>query len=239
MDGIKKTLFFLFATLLLAHDSPYSNSEFKQALDIAKLQAPKSSFDALYSRNYGDFEYYSNRYFYLQDGKYMVFYMCGDHSRSELRFKNIWKVDTKTAKSIEAEVKLFPLNQRREFTFLQIHADSTLKDKPTINKPLLRVVWYKKLKGKKNHIWAIVRLNDNLVMKSYQKIDLGELPAGFFNVKISVMNCRLYVYVDGEKKVDKDVCYWSKYYNYFKAGVYLQDRGCSKVLFKKLIVKDR
>jgi len=238
MAGIKKVVFFLFFTLLFAHDAPYSCDAFKDALDKSKLQAPKSSYDELYSRKYGDFADYSNKYFYLQDGKYMVFYMCGDHFRSELRFKNIWRVDTKQPKVLEAEVKLFPLNERREFTFLQIHADSTLKDKPTINKPLLRLVWYRKLRGKKNHLWAIIRLNDNLLIKSYQKIDLGELPKDFFNVKISVMNSRLLVFVNDNKKVDVKVDYWDKYYNYFKAGVYLQDKGCAKVLFKKLIVKD-
>jgi len=238
MVEIKKLFFLIFFSFLFAHDAPYSNDVFKDALDKAKLQAPKSSFDELYSRKYGDFAYYSNKYFYLQDGKYMVFYMCGDHFRSELRFKNIWRVDTNKPKVLEASVKLFPLNQRREFTFLQIHADSTLKDKPTINKPLLRLVWYKKLRGQKGHLWAIIRLNDNLLMKSYQKIDLGKLPNDFFDVKISVVNSRLVVYINGKKKVDVNVDYWNRYYNYFKAGVYLQDRGCAKVLFKKLTIKD-
>ena len=238
MVEIKKIFIFLVFSLLFGHDAPYSCKAFRGVLNVSKLQAPKSSYDPLYSRDYGDFSDYSNRYFYLQDGKYMVFYMCGDHMRSELRFKNVWRVITPEPKILEAEVKLFPLNERREFTFLQIHADSTLKDKPTINKPLLRIVWYKKLRGKRNHIWAVIRLNDSLLMKNYQKIDLGQLPRVFFNVKISVLNGRLTIYVNGDKKVDVNVDYWSKYYNYFKAGVYLQDRGCAKVLFKKLIVKD-
>jgi len=237
MGGFK--IFFLFfVTFLFAHDAPYSLEKFRSVLDISKLQAPYSSYNPLYCRKYGDFEYYSNQYFYLQDSQYMVFYMCGYHNRSELRFKHIWKVDTATEKIMEAQVKLFPLNQKREFTFLQIHADSTLKDKPVINKPLLRIVWYKELHNRYNHLWAVVRLSGDVNVQSYQKIDLGEMPKGFFDVKISVLKNRLKIYLNDLKTVDMDVRYWDKYYNYFKAGVYLQDEGCAKVLFNKLKVKD-
>jgi len=236
MRGIKFLIFL--SVFLFAHNSPYSLEKFRSVLDKSKLQAPKSSFDPLYSRKYGDFKGYSNKYFYLQDNKYMVFYMCGDHNRSELRFKNDWKTDTKTPKIIEARLKLFHLNAKREFTFLQIHADSTLVDKPTINKPLLRVVWYKKLRHLKDHIWAVVRLSGDVNQPYYQKIDLGKMPKGFFDVKVVVQNNMMYVYFNGEKKVALNVSYWQDYYNYFKAGVYLQDDGCGKILFEKLIVKD-
>jgi hypothetical protein len=237
MKELKKLIIF-FAVILLAHDAPYSLEKFKNVLDKSKLQAPKSSYNPQYSRKYGDFKNYSNKYFYLQNGRYMVFYMCGNHNRSELRFRNDWKVDSKTPKTLQARVKLFPLNSKREFTFLQIHADSTLFNVPTINKPLLRIVWYKKLRGKKNHLWAVIRLSNNEFVKRYAKIDLGKMPKGFFDVKIVVKDNNLKIYVDNKKKVDIDVSYWSDFYNYFKAGVYLQDDGCAKVLFDKLIVKD-
>ncbi|WP_457563118.1 polysaccharide lyase family 7 protein [Caminibacter pacificus] len=237
MAEFKKVIFFFFVTLLLAHDSPYSLDKFKPVLGISKLQAPQSSYNPLYSRKYGDFADYSNRYFYLQDDKYMVFYMCGNHNRSELRFKNTWKVDTESEKTLKAEVKLFPLNEKKEFTFLQIHTDGTLKKVITINKPLLRIVWYKKLRGKKNHIWAVIRLGDDIFSR-YQKIDLGVMPKSFFDVKISVYKNVMKIFVNGVEKVNINVGYWAKYYNYFKAGVYLQDDGCAKVLFKNLTVKD-
>jgi len=230
--------FFLFFVFLFGHDSPYSLDKFKSVLDISKLQAPKSSYDPLYSRHYGDFQYYSNKYFYLQDNKYMVFYMCGDHNRSELRFKNDWSVNTNTPKILEAEVKLFPLNAKREFTFLQIHADSTLKNKPIIKKPLLRIVWYKNLHNKHNHIWAVIRQSGDVNINKYLKIDLGLMPKSFFDVKIVVYNNILKIYVNNKLKINKDVSYWQKYKNYFKAGVYLQDIGCAKVLFDKLIIKE-
>jgi len=237
---MKKTLLIGLFSLLFAHDAPYSLEKFQDVLNKSKLQAPGSSFNPLYSVKYGEFEDYSNRYFYLQDRKYMVFYMCGYKNRSELRFKDIWSVDTNTLKEISARVKLFPLNTKKEFTFLQIHADSTLKNKPIIHKPLLRVVWYKVLKHKKNYLWAIIRTNATLhkTQKDYLKIPLIKAPKGFFDIKISVKNKKLNIYVDNKNVVkDFDVAYWSRYHNYFKAGVYLQSEGCAKVLFDKLQIK--
>ena len=223
------SLIFLFV-FLFSWNYPYALDKFKPVLNISKLQASKSSYNTLYSRHYRDFQNYSNRYFYLQDNSYMVFYMCGSHNRSELRFKNDWLVNTTTPKVLEAEVKLFPLNEKREFTFLQIHADDTL-----INKPLLRIVWLKVYHYKKNHIFAVIRksLKENI----YEKVDLGLMPKSFFNIKVVVFKNRLKIYLNNKLKVNEDVSYWQKYKNYFKAGVYLQDIGCAKVLFNKLKVK--
>lgn len=220
----------LFSLFLFAFDAPYSLKKFDAVLDVSKLQAPRSEYNPLYSRKYGDFKWYANRFFYLRDNKYMVFYMCGNHNRSELRFKNIWKTDTKSEKYIEAEVKLFPLNEKREFTFLQIHADNTLKNTPVIDKPLLRIVWREQYKNVRNHIWAVLRTDGG----KYKKTDLGVMPKGFFDVKISVLNNTLSICINKEKKFQTGVAYWKKYYNYFKAGVYLQDGGCAEVLFNRL-----
>ncbi len=233
---MKQLVFFIFATLLSAQDTPYSLEKFQNILDISKLQAPKSSFDPLYSVKYGNFADYFNKYFYLQDSKYIVFFMCGKKHRSELRMKKEWRVDTKKSISLYAKVKLFPLNAKREFTFLQIHADSNLKN--SINKPLLRIVWMKELHNFKNHIWAVIRKSPNAYKQSYEKVDLGLMPKDFFDIKIIVKANKLNIIVDNAKKYNFDISYWSRYYNYFKAGVYLQDDGCAKVLFDKLIQKD-
>ncbi len=232
---MKQLIFFIFATLLLAHDVPYSQEKFQDILNVSKLQAPKSSFDALYSVKYGNFADYSNKYFYLQDGKYMVFFMCGKKHRSELRMKKEWRVDTKKSISMQARVKLFPLNAKREFTFLQIHADSNLRN--SINKPLLRIAWMKELHNLKNHIWAVIRKSPNVYKQSYEKVDLGLMPKEFFDIKIVVKTNKLNIIVDSTKKYNFDISYWNRYYNYFKAGVYLQDDGCAKVLFDKLDTK--
>ena len=236
---MKKIIFFwIFSAILFACNTPYSLNKFKSVLKISKFQAPLSSYNSLYSAKYGEFKDFCNKYFYLQDNKYMAFFMCDKKHRSELRFKNDWKVSTKKAKILEAEVKLFPLNEKREFTFLQIHADSTLKNKPIINKPLLRIVWYKSLRGKKNHLWAVIRTCADPYTMCYSKIDLGEMPKGFFDVKIKVQNSNLKIWINNKLKVDKDVSYWNKFENYFKAGVYLQDYGCAKALFNRLKIKE-
>ena len=235
---MKKILFLIFGIYLFGCNTPYSLEKFKEILNISKLQAPKSHYNPLYSTKYGEFKDVCNKYFYLQDNKYMAFFICGKKHRSELRFKNDWSVADTNAHIIEARVKLFPLNEQREFTFLQIHADSTLKNKPIINKPLLRIVWYKSLRGKKNHLWAVIRTCDNPNVMCYEKIDLGKMPKDFFDVKIEVKNSRLKIWINGKLKVDKNVSYWNKFLNYFKAGVYLQDEGCAKVLFDKLKIKE-
>ncbi len=227
-------LFFILLSLSYAHDCPYSKNKFKDILNISKLQAPNSKYNSRWSTKYGDFKQFENRYFYLTDNKYMVFQMCEKkniHKRSELRVRDEWKVSSKKAQILEARVKIFSLNETKEFTFLQIHADATLKNNSIINKPLLRIVW----KRKNNHIWAIIRNNNDTDSCSYKKVDMGLLPNGFFNIKIEVQNSKINIWINKNKKVNNmNVSYWKKYYNYFKAGVYLQDIGCAKVLFDKL-----
>jgi len=60
-----------------------------------------------------------------------------------------------------------------------------------------------------------------------------------FDVKIIVKNSHLSIFINGEEKVSNyNVSYWKEFYNYFKAGVYLQGSGCAKVLFDKLEIKE-
>ncbi len=231
----KSIIFFIFSTMLLAHNSPYSKNKFRNILNISKFQAPFSKYNPRWSTKYGDFKQFENRYFYLLDNKYMVFQMCEKkniHKRSELRVRNEWRVSSRKAKILTARLKIFPLNQTREFTFLQIHTDAAKNTKP-INKPLLRIAWIKK----SNHIQAIIRDSINIHNHSYTKIDMGLLPKNFFSIKIKVQNSKINIWINKNKKVNNiDVSYWKKYYNYFKAGVYLQDVGCAKVLFERLRV---
>lgn len=232
----------LLSVTLFSYEPPYSQSKFQSVLQNAKLQAPVSKYNKEWAVKYGEFEGKAHRYFYLDDARNMVFEMCGKKKRSELRFRNVWSTETPTSKEMEATVKLYPLDTKREFTFLQIHADSTVKDHPTINKPLLRINWRKEYKNKRDHIWAHILATGTPPKKSkkspYVKIDLGKRPTGFFTVKVQVRDSRMKIWVKGRKKVDMDVSYWNRYLNYFKAGVYLQDNGCAKVKFQSLRVKD-
>jgi hypothetical protein len=215
--------------------APYSLDKFKPVLNISKLQAPTSEYDPKYSTHYGEFEGVYNEYFYLEDNRYMTFYMCeeeNDHRRSELRFKDDFKVSS--FHYIRAKLKIFPLNEEKEFTFLQIHADAHYPDTP--NKPLLRVAWRKDYNDLKDHLWAIIRLSASEA--NYLKVDLGKRPEDFFNILVEVNDSYLNITLNGKKEVDNfDVSYWDDYYNYFKAGVYLQGKGCAKTLFDELEVK--
>jgi hypothetical protein len=223
-------------TTLFAHDAPYRVAKFQDVLSHSKLQAPLSSYDPLWSRGYGDFAFYQNRYFYLQDESYMTFEMCQKKHRSELREQHDWKVETKEPKTMEATLLLFPLSSKREFTFLQIHADSNRMTaaKTILNKPLLRVVWKKNYHHLKDHIWAVVRVSADPKEQKYMKIDLGKRPRDFFRVKVVVAQSKMKIYVADKLCFNFDVSYWNGVWNYFKAGVYLQDEGCAKVLFKEL-----
>ncbi len=232
---MKQLIFFFFTIVLFAQNSPYSLKKFHNILNISKLQAPTSKYNSLYSVKYGNFKYYSNKFFYLQDNKYMVFYMCNKKNRSELRIKQDWKVDIKKSISLNAKVKLFSLNAKREFTFLQIHADSTLKN--SIDKPLLRIAWRKNFHNFKNHIWAIIRKSPNIHEQNYEKIDLGVTPKDFFDIRLAVKKNKLTIIIN-KKKYNFNVSYWKNYYNYFKVGIYLQSKGCAKVLFDKIYIKE-
>jgi len=155
--------------------------------------------------------------------------MCGFHKRSEVRFLDEWRVSTRKPKILEADVRLFPLNSNREFTFMQIHVDAR---NGGLNKPLLRLVWMKNYKGVENHIWAII-LGDSSG-RVYEKIDLEKTPCDFFKIKIEVLKSKLKIWFNGKVKIVKDVGYFEKYKNYFKLGVYLQQKNCAKVVFRNI-----
>ena len=215
--------------------SPYSLEKFQPVLNESKLQAPLSSYNPLYSVKYGEFKDYYNKYFYLTDNKYMTFYMCDEHHRSELRFKNTWEVNSSQAKILEAKVKILPLTTEKEFTFLQIHSDTTQE---TLNEPLLRIVWINELKNLKNHIWAVVK-TDTLEDGDVLMVDLGELKNEFFDIKIKVYNSKLSILVDNKTILNNfDISFWKGIKNYFKLGVYLQSNGCAKALFDTIKVID-
>ncbi len=225
---------------LLSLLTPYSSQKFTQTLLASKLQAPTSSLDKFFGTDYAEFEDVANRYFYLDENESINFKMCQEEDvgrRSELRFQELWKVSTDIEKTLEGRVKLLPLDQNVEFTFMQIHSDGTLKYEPVINSPLIRVVWKKDYQGIQNHLWAVIKLDTVDGAKNYLKVDFGETPNGFFNVKISILNNRLNVWIDEDKKIDDfDVNYWKDYSSYYKLGVYLQGVGCSQSIYEKLTI---
>jgi hypothetical protein len=205
----------------MACESPLKLEKFQFLVNEAKLQAPTSGNSYKLTGNF------CNEYFYLSDGKYMTFEVSeekNEHKRSELRFLKEWNVDTENKKFIEERIKLEEFN-KEEFTFLQIHDGI---------KPLIRIVWYKDFKGMQHHLWAFVRLNEFDGNKREVRVfDLGLCPEDFFNVKLSVENAILSVYINGYEKFEYDVSYW-KNKSYFKTGVYLQNTGRAKIYIDKI-----
>ena len=235
---MKKKLFLIVGSLipLLAQNTPYSLEKFRGVLKQSKLQAPTSRYNARYCVKNGKFKDVANKYFYLQDNKSMVFEMCGYKNRSELRSTREWKVDSNKLHSIFAKIKIHPLNQQKEFTFLQIHsnfnhADS---DERRINKPLLRVIWIERRKHFYDHLWAVIRLSGDVNEKKYLKVDLGKRPKNFFAINVEVKDSQMKIYMNNMLKVNISVDFWKGYWNYFKAGVYNQGPKCAQVLFEEL-----
>ena len=187
--------------------------KFKPVLDKAKLQCPTSKFDPNCSRNYGDFEGFSNKYFYYE-GCDLRFHMCGDHNRSELRFENEFYMSDEVNKTLEVSVK--PLPNTDEFTFLQIHGIYN-----GLNKPVLRVAVYEgKLK------LFIFDGND------YIKKEIGDYSPTFMNFKIVAGYGKLFVFKDGKLEINATIDYPDKCY--YKLGVYLQRDGCADSIFQDI-----
>ena len=200
----------LFLSCGAKETSVNSYEKFKPVLDKAMLQCPTSHFNKNCSRHYGDFEGFSNKYFYYQNDD-LMFYMCGNHNRSELRFRNEFYFNDKKEKILEAEVKLD--SNTDEFTFLQIHGLYT-----GLDKPVLRVALYKgKIK--------LFVFNG----KKYIKKDLGKYKGGFLKFKIIAGNGYLIIYENNKLVFKTHINYPDKCY--YKLGAYLQRPGCGNSEF--------
>ena len=224
---------------LTAQTAPYDVQAFRPVLDESKLQAPSSSPAKI---EQGDFAGQSNEFFFLDPtGQYLTFTVTGDSKRSELRqMSGDWDTATDTPVGMAARVKVYvpETPELQQYTFLQIH--DTTDDPGALNKPLLRVTRRGDYRKTRDHLWAHVRVpadpdqpisSENL---DTENVDLGPRPEGFFDAQITVHQGRLVLTIDGQTKLDKDVSYWNGLNNYFKAGVYNQDPGTSKVEFESL-----
>ena len=184
--------------------------KFQPILDKAMFQCPTSTFDANCSRNYGDFQGFSSKYFYYKKCD-LVFHMCGEHNRSELRFQDEFYVSDEVNKTLEAIVK--PMPSTDELTFLQLHGEHK-----GINKPVLRAIIYKgKLK--------LFVFNGT----DYIKKDLGKYSPHFMKFKIIAGYGKLYVYKDNKLEINAKINYPDKCY--YKLGAYLQRPGCGNSEF--------
>ena len=222
---------------------PYDLEKFRPVLDDSKLQAPTSSPAKI---EQGDFEGQSNQYLFLDEtGQNLIFTITGDSKRSELRqLSGDWDTSTPTPQRLIARLKVFVPDtpQLEQFTFMQIHDKKN--GNHGLNKPLLRLTWRQSRSGKTDHLWAAIRTPEttrqpiSLKNLSSEWVDLGPRPEGFFDAEILVQNGQMKVILNGRTKVNKNVNYWNGLNNYFKAGVYNQDPGTSKVAFETLRYAD-
>lgn len=219
--------------------APYDLEKFRPVLDDSKLQAPTSSPAKI---EQGDFAGKSNEYFFLDDtNTRLTFTVSGDSNRSELRqLSGDWDTATDTAQRLIGRIKVFRpgTSSLRQFTFMQIH-DKKEGDQG-LNKPLIRLAWRKSQRGNKDHLWAAIRTpkdpNKPISLKNLgsEWVNLGPRPEGFFDIEICVQQGQMTVILGGQTVVNKDVSYWNGLKNYFKAGVYNQNPGTSKVEFDVL-----
>lgn len=219
----------LFPAVLYAYDAPYSVPAFQDALQDSKLQFPKKK-----QVDFSQFSGFARANFYLEKGRYMTFKARKRQRkvivRSELRFgPQGWQVSSKKAKLLKSEFALGKPASIDQVTILQIHAK-----KPSV--PLLRVVWLRKHKGRKDHLWAIVRSSP--YHKKIRYIDLGKRPDHrFTRVSVSVRNNEMKVWLNKRLKTTQSLTRWKGIINYFKAGVYLsgkKDIGMAIVHFRLL-----
>ena len=208
---------------------PWDASKFRPILRKCRLQSPTASPTAIKK---GDFPGKALNSFYLSREKYMTFEMSGDSRRSELRVEDEFSTRTSSKESITGSVKLLNPSGRNmeQFTFMQILGYGRVDGK-SFSKPLLRLTWLKERRGTKNHLWAIIRTS---LEPKTQYIKLIKRPSDFLKAKIEVQNSRVRVFINGSRKVNKNVSYWNRLSSYFKAGVYLQDPGTAKTQFRTL-----
>lgn len=226
----------LFAWLplnLLAYESPYNNPAFRSVLNNVKLQHPNEKIRI----GYGRFKDNAKPYFFLEKSRYMTFkaekQQGGAIVRSELRMgPKDWDVDTARAQILNAELHLSKPATLNQITLLQIHAV-----KPSY--PPLRIVWLRKHKNIKDHIWALVRPSPYNSRLNY--IDLGKREGKrFTHYSIRVQNSNLQISVNGRFILKQSLEQWKGTFNYYKAGLYLSgknDGGKAKVRFKSLAYK--
>lgn len=226
---ISFTVACLFSSSLQAYEAPYNVPVFRDVLKKAKLQFPNKE-----QRDFGAFKGWADANFYLSEGRYMTFKSRKRDKkrivRSELRFgPGGWLVSSKRAKLLKSEFALDKPRSIDQITILQIHAE-----KPSF--PPLRVVWLRKHKSKKDHLWAIIRPSP--YHKKIHYVDLGKRPNNrFTRVSVSVRNSRMQIWLNKRLRTTESLSQWKGTINYYKAGIYLsgkKDVGMATVRYRLL-----
>ena len=200
--------------------APYSFEKFHNILDVSKLTYP--DWHTLVRKDW-DYEWYKSDFFYATKDWNMVFvlekhewkYQPRVELRQRINWKDTgWDLSENVIHILKEKVKLQRLSWTNgmEYTFSQIHSEEH---------PLLRMAVVKDKDGKKDHIWAIVRITTKDSWRRTQRYDLWEVnPNNFDSFTIKVGNNRLIILRNWQEYVNKDVSYWTETKNYFKAWIY-------------------
>ena len=220
---------FLSPLTLYAYEAPYKVASFRDVLKKSKLQLPNKE-----QISFGNLRGVAKANFYLTNHRYMTFKARKRHKkpivRSELRFgPEGWKVGSRRSKLLKSEFALDMPRSIDQITILQIHAE-----KPSF--PPLRIVWLRKHKGKKDHLWAIVRPSP--YHKKIHYVDLGKRPNNrFTRISISVRNNQMKIWLNKRLRTTQSLARWKGIINYYKAGIYLSgkhDVGMATVRYRLL-----
>lgn len=176
---------------------------------------------------------YASNYFYLTKDSLMCFSLDASEQghtanshfvRSELRHAPNWFASEKH--HLKATVKVKSEMQDYKVTVLQIHG---ITDKDENAPPLLRVA------VNNNTLYAFTKPDNSgdITDKTLLKDNVFNK---FFTVEIIVDNNVMYILVNGEKMLTKDLHFWI-YKNYFKLGCYPQvHEGKFDIYFKSFEV---
>lgn len=190
-----------------ALDKPWEIEKFKPALSESKLEVLSTTYDPLWSADYGEFEDIAHRYFYAENSN-MHFKMCSEDSQrkmSRLSFEDSFETNSSQLKSLESSFKMIDSTATDGVTLMELYSDDALKS--------LIEIRYEDEK-----LWAIHK---------DARVDLNETAQDFTDIKISVEENKLTVFVNDTLKIDDlNVTYWKGNKSYFKTGVTLQN-GCA------------
>jgi hypothetical protein len=209
-------------------------------MTCSSVNSPPASFDLTDwklqipgSKEITNLAHYSSAYFYLDTDKALHFNLDAaekghtknsEYLRCELRHLNNWQITEKH--EIEGEIKVVSAAVPAKVTVLQIHgiaADGG--DAP----PLLRIAL------NSGDLYAFLKTS-GLVEDTDSILLAKNIKEEYFRIQVKVQNGILYVFVNTEKKMEKNIGYW-QYKNYFKIGCYPQAKqGKITVIYRNLAV---
>lgn len=200
---------------------PFDVPKFRPVLSQCRLQCPSTSPSTI---SKGSFEgvTIANHFYTANDSDALVLSMRDPvGSRCELRHNPEWSTTSTytTPQTFRATLRFEPNNNNSNasaVTLMQIHSKNFLS---YVKGPPLMLGWHGEKYGKRDHLWAKIRMNLATDSKSTKYFDLGPLPRNAdFVLQVTVQSGILSVWVDNVLKATHDWHYLDLPQNYFKTG---------------------